>query len=125
MAITILCLTGGVTLVLKVVPLEAMIGILLWIGLTIADQYFREVPRQHGLVVVLGLIPTLAPWALLLINTTLRKGGLTLHALAPSFGSCLYIHGIIVLSQGFMISSLPLSAMMVFAIEGEFLKATL
>lgn len=121
--ITILCLVGGVTLVLKVVPLEAMIGILLWIGLVITAQAFQEVPKKHSAAVALGLVPALAAWGLLLIETALRKAGTGLFETAPKFGGDLYIDGIIALSQGFMLSCMVLSAMMVFVLERQFLKA--
>lgn len=123
--ITLLCLIGGVTLVLKVVPLEAMIGILLWIGLIITAQAFQEVPKKHSAAVALGLIPALAAWALLLIETALRKAGATLYAVAPQFGSDLFIYGVISLSQGFMLSCMLLAAMMVFVVEQQFLKAAI
>jgi len=121
--ITGLCLIGGVTLVLKVVPLEAMIGILLWIGMIITAQAFQEVPKRHSAAVALGLMPALAAWALLLIETALRKAGSGLFETAPKFGSDLYIYGIIALSQGFMLTCMLLSAMMVFVVERQFLKA--
>jgi AGZA family xanthine/uracil permease-like MFS transporter len=123
--ITTLCLIGGVTLALKVVPMEAMIGILLWIGIIITAQSFQEVPKKHSVAVALGLMPALAAWALLLIETTLRKVGATLYEVAPRFGGDLYIYGIISLSQGFMISCMLLSAMMVFVVERQLLKAAL
>lgn len=123
--ITILCLIGGVTLVLKVVPMEAMIGILLWIGLIITAQAFQEVPKKHSAAVALGLMPALAAWALLLIETSLRKAGTSLYEVAPKFGGDLYVYGIISLSQGFMITCMLLSAIMVFVVEREFLKAAI
>ncbi len=121
--ITVLCLIGGVALVLKVVPMEAMIGILLWIGLIITAQAFQEVPKKHSVAVAIGLMPALAAWALLLIETTLRKTGSSLYDVAPKFGGDLYIYGIISLSQGFMLTCMLLSAMMVFVVERQFIKA--
>lgn len=123
--ITILCLIGGVTLVLKVVPMEAMIGILLWIGMIITAQAFQEVPRKHSIAVALGLMPALAAWALLLIETALRKAGTGLFDIAPKFGGDLYVYGIISMSQGFMISCMVLSAMMVHVVERQFFKAAI
>jgi len=123
--ITLLCLIGGVTLVLRVVPMEAMIGILLWIGLIITAQAFQEVPRRHSAAVAVGLLPALAAWALLLVETALRKAGVGLYEAAPKFGADLYVYGIISLSQGFMLTCMILSAMMVFVVEREFLKAAL
>jgi AGZA family xanthine/uracil permease-like MFS transporter len=123
--ITVLCLIGGVTLVLKVVPMEAMIGILLWIGIIITAQAFAEVPKKHSLAVALGLIPALASWALLLVNTALAKAGTGLFEVAPKFGNDLFIYGIISLSQGFMLTCMVLSSMMAFVIERQFVKAAL
>jgi AGZA family xanthine/uracil permease-like MFS transporter len=48
--ITALCLVGGMTLVLRVVP-GGRPGILLWIGLIITAQAFQEVKREHALAV--------------------------------------------------------------------------
>ena len=55
-----LCMIGGVTLVLKFVPLEATLGILLWIGIIITAQAFQETPKQHALAVAVGFVPPLA-----------------------------------------------------------------
>jgi AGZA family xanthine/uracil permease-like MFS transporter len=121
--IAILCLLGGMTLVLKIVPIEATLGILLWVGIIITAQAFQEVPKRHALAVAFGLIPSLAAWALLLIETTARKAGKTLFEIAPTFGNDLYIHGVIALNQGFLLSAMVLAAILVFVIEREFLRA--
>jgi AGZA family xanthine/uracil permease-like MFS transporter len=118
-----LCFLGGMTLVLKVVPIEATLGILLWIGIIMTAQAFQEVPKRHALAVAFGLIPALAAWALLLIETTARKAGKTLFEIAPTFGNDLYIHGVIALNQGFLLSAMILAAILVFMIEREFLRA--
>jgi AGZA family xanthine/uracil permease-like MFS transporter len=91
----------------------------------ITAQAFQEVPRKHAVAVALGLMPALAAWALLLIETTLRKAGASLYDVAPKFGGDLYVYGIISLSQGFMITCMLLSAMMVFVVERQFFKAAL
>ena len=124
-AIALLCLVGGVTLVLKVVPLEAVIGILLWVGLIITAQSFQETPKKHALAVAVGLIPSLAAWALLLIETTLQKAGTSLYAVAPKYGGDLFIYGVIALNQGFILVSMILAAMLAFIIDRSFLKAGL
>lgn len=123
--IAALCLVGGVTLVLKFVPLEVAIGILLWIGVIMTSQAFEEVPKRHGLAVALGLVPSLAAWALLLVETTLRVAGSSLFEAAPKFGTDLYVHGLISLNQGFLLTSVILPAMLVLALEHQFLKAAL
>ncbi len=121
--VTVLCLLGGITLVLKVVPLEATLGILLWIGIIITAQAFQEVPKQHALAVAFGLIPSLAAWALWIVETSLRVAGKSLFEVASAFGSDFYIRGVIALNQGFLLSSMVLAAILVFVIEREFLRA--
>ncbi len=121
--ISMLCLTGGVALVLSVVPVEATLGILLWIAIIMTAQAFQETPKEHAPAVALGLIPSLAAWALLLVDTSLQSAGSSLYQAHDKFGSQLYIDGVISLSQGFILSSMALSAMLVFVIERKFLKA--
>ena len=123
--ITLLCLTGGLSLIQKVVPLETTLGILLWIAIIITAQAFQETPKPHALAVAVGFIPAFASWALLLIDTSLRVSGTTLFAMAPKFGSDLYLYGTIALSQGFLLTSMILSAVVVFMVEKQLSKAAL
>jgi len=122
-AVTALCLLGAVPLVLKLVPLDATIGILLWIGLVMTAQAFQEVPREHALAVALGLIPALAAWVLVQVETALRAAGSSLYEVAPRLGPDFALGGIIALSQGFLPTSMILSAILVFAIDRLFLRA--
>ena len=123
MVITLLCLFGGLTLVLKVIPIECTLGILLWIAIIITAQAFQEIPKPHALAVALGLIPSFAAWVLLQIETTLRVAGSSLFTMWDKFGPDLYIKGVVALSQGFIMTSMVLSAAVVFMIDRNFLKA--
>jgi len=114
---------GGMGLVVRFLPIEAVLGILLWIGLIMTAQAFQTVPKPHALAVGFGLVPALAAWALVLIETTLRAAGHSLYEIAPKFGGSLYIDGVIALSQGFMLTSMLLSAMLAHVIDSQFLKA--
>ena len=118
--IAALCLGGAVTAVLRVVPLEAALGILLWIGVIITAQAFQAVPRAHALAVAVGLIPSLAAWALFLIETTLRVNQIDILAAAPKFGNELFFSGLVALSQGFVLSSMILAALMTKLIDRQF-----
>lgn len=122
-AVTAICLLGATPLVLRVVPIDVTLGILLWVGIIITAQAFQEVPRAHAIAVALGLVPSFAAWALVLIEVALRAAGSSLFRAASAFGSELYIDGVIALSQGFLLTSIILSAMLVFVIERRFLHA--
>ena len=122
--ITALCLFGGVGLVLKFVPMEAMIGILLWIGIIIAAQAYRDVPRMHFLGVAFGFVPALAAWLLLNIETTLRVTGTSLFDAAAKFSpGDLALHGVFALNQGFILISMLFAALLVYSAERQWLRA--
>jgi AGZA family xanthine/uracil permease-like MFS transporter len=111
--------------VLKVIPLEATLGILLWIAVVMTAQAFAEVPKRHTLAVALGLVPALAAWALILIEASLRVAGMGLLDAVGALAAVerVYVTGIAALSQGFLVSSMVLAAMLVFVIERKFLLA--
>jgi AGZA family xanthine/uracil permease-like MFS transporter len=121
--ISALCLVGGVGLVLKFVPMEATLGILVWVSIIITAQAFQEIPKAHALAVAIGLIPSLAAWALLLVETSLRTAGSSLFIAAPKFGPGLFVQGAIALSQGFILTSMVLAAILALSIDHQFLKA--
>jgi adenine/guanine/hypoxanthine permease len=123
--ITLLCLSGGVTLFLKIVPRECIFGILLWIAIIITAQAFMEIPKEHSLAVAFGLIPAFAAYCFYLIEHALRVGGVTLNmAMADKLtNDNLFIRGIVILSQGYLLVSIIFAAVMVFIIERKFLKA--
>ncbi len=123
--ITLLCLFGGISLFLKVIPQECILGILLWVAIIITAQAFQEIPKAHALAVAFGLIPAFAAFVLqMVIEPTLAISGSSLFAAADKFGSLLYIRGVIFLSQGFLLTSMIFAAIMVYMIERKFLKAS-
>jgi AGZA family xanthine/uracil permease-like MFS transporter len=121
--ITAVCLFGGVGLLLKIVPLEAMIGILLWIGLIIGAQAYRDVPRMHFLGVAFGFIPTLAAWLMLNMETALRAGGLDWAGAATKLqDQGFWVEGLFALDQGFIVTSMIFAALLVYAAERQWLR---
>jgi AGZA family xanthine/uracil permease-like MFS transporter len=56
---TVLCLTGSLAFVAWLVPIEAGMAIVLWIGIMMAAQSFEATPRHHAPAVVMGLLPGL------------------------------------------------------------------
>lgn len=122
-----ICLTGTMDAVLRLIPMEAGIGILLWIGIIIAAQAFQETPKHHALAVAIGLFPSLASWGLNMVESGLRAAKTTLYSTVTSgaFQGIIPITGAIALSQGFIFTSMILSAMSVYVIEKEYKKAAL
>jgi AGZA family xanthine/uracil permease-like MFS transporter len=125
-AITGLCLFGGIAMVQNIAPIEAMLGILLWIGLIITAQAFEATPNRQVLAVAVGLVPALGAWAYLIIDLTLLKTGTRLFDVFGQFSqnpADLFIHGVIALNHGFIVSSMLLAATMAHVIEKKYLSA--
>ena len=124
--IGVLCFTGTIQSILGLIPLEAGVGILLYIGIIIVAQSFQETPKDHAPAVALGIVPALAAWGLLMIETGLRAAGKSLYdvGLEP-FGQTPAMHGVISLQQGFIFTSMILAAIGVALIERRFRTATL
>ena len=122
--VAIICLSGFITVILKVVPLEAGIGILLWIGIVIVAQAFQETPKHHAMAVAMGLFPAIAAWGLLMVESALRSAGTTLFIIGEdAFANNLAIHGMISLERGFIFTSMILASISVFLIEKNFSMA--
>jgi AGZA family xanthine/uracil permease-like MFS transporter len=123
--IAFLCLTGTIQAVLAVIPLEAGIGILLYIGIIIVAQSFQETPREHAPAVALGLVPALAGWGLMMVETGLRAAGKSLYevGLEKFSHESVAIHGMISLERGFIFTSMILAAIGVALIERKFFCA--
>ncbi len=121
-----LCFSGTVSWVIHAIPLEAGIGILLWIGIIICAQAFQVTPTQHAPAVAFGLFPCLAAWGTMMVESGLRAGGSSFYALGDlSVQGGLFLQGMLSLNQGFLFSAMILAAMAVCLIEKDFLRASI
>ena len=125
------CLFGLFGLVGQLVPIEAGMAIVLYIGIVIAAQCFQATPAAHAPAVVLGMLPGLAGWGALLLKAGLRAGGA--GGAGPPFGPALLLPlqqadvwaaGAFALEQGQIVAAMLLSALLVYVIEQRFLAAS-
>ena len=128
--ITIICLTGTLAWITWAIPIDAGMAIVLWIGIVISAQAFQATPREHAPAVVIGMLPGLGAWGALLAKNGLRAAGLGgpdkpfSAALIPEFlKSDTWIHGAFSLEQGFLFTSMLLSAAAVGVIERRWVIA--
>ncbi len=122
--ITLICLTGTVAWISQVVPMEAGMAIVLWIGIIITAQAFQATPKEHAPAVAVGLFPSIAAWGRITVSNTLTAAGSNLAKVGlPAFTGLVAIRGMIALEQGFIFTSMILAAISVFLIERQFLKA--
>jgi len=113
-----------VNLINKIVPMEAGIAIVLWIGIIISAQAYQATPREHAPAVVVGLFPAFAAWGLNVLKQGYMGAGTTLAEQAMKGVPINGFTGMIALNSGFIFTSMILSAISVFLIERDFLKAS-
>ena len=121
----VITLFGLVKAINTIVPMEAGIAIVLWIGIIIASQAFQATPRAHAPAVVVGLFPAFAAWGINILKQGYAGAGVTLAEAAEKGVPINGFSGILALDQGFIFTSMILGAISVFLIEREFLKASL
>jgi AGZA family xanthine/uracil permease-like MFS transporter len=125
---------GGLTyLINALVPMEAGMAIVLWIGIIITAQAFQATPPAHAPAVAVGLFPAIAAWGLLVLTQTLGAAGAVandpglaarvLAAPAAFQQSGLNLDGLVAISQGFMVACVVWSAMSAHLIDGAFRRA--
>ena len=129
---TVIGCTGAVALVGYLVPIEAGMAIVLWIGIVMVAQAFQATPRDHAPAVAVGLLPGIAAWGALMLKSGLRAGGFGSAerpfspALLPILGRAdVAAHGAFALEQGFLLTSMVWAAITVEIIERRFARASL
>ena len=120
------CLLGVVPLVLAAVPVAAIAPVLLFIGLIIGAQGFRETPRSHAPAIVLGIMPHLCHWASELIRDTLTAVGVpevTPAVMAKLGQQNVLLQAFDVIGGGAVMTGIVLSAIAVYVIDRKFWAA--
>ncbi len=126
-AVAAICLFGLVGLFLALIPIQALVPILLFIGLVIGAQAFTTTPARHAPAVVLAMLPNIASWAQGQIDGALGAAGTsaaTVGAAALNGGGVVY-DGMVLFGGGAVVAGLVLGAIAVFVIDREYTRAIL
>jgi len=116
-------LFGCVNLINKIVPMEAGIAIVLWIGVVITAQAYQATPPRHAPAVVVGLFPAFAAWGMNLLKRGYLGAGTTISDQVAAGVPINGFTGMAALESGFIFTSMILAAISVFLIERDFLRA--
>ncbi len=141
LVIALIGLTGAVGLINCIVPIEAGIAIVLWIGLVITAQAFQATPPSHAPAVAIGLFPGIAAW-----GATVMWGAFSMARSSPggehsaatmqslletndAGGGSLamvngfLIHGLNLMERGYIFTCMILAATSACLIDGRFRSA--
>jgi len=122
---TILCCSGGLTFLSWLIPLEAGMAVVIYIGIVISAQAFSSVEPRHFPAVVVGLLPGLGAWGVLMAKTGYRAaGGNFDEGIIGRFAQMnLAMVGGFALEQGFILTAMAFSAYTVHIIDRQLYRA--
>ncbi|MBI4700641.1 MAG: NCS2 family permease [Deltaproteobacteria bacterium] len=130
---TVLALGGLTGLIHAVVPIEAGMAIVLWIGIVITAQAFQATSRRHASAVAVGLFPAIAAWGLLILTQTLGAAGFATGD--AGLGAKVIAHtgafvaaginlgGLVAISQGFLLTCMIWAALSTAILDRDFRRA--
>lgn len=140
-------LLGLTSVIEAVVPIEAGMAIVLWIGIVITAQAFQATPREHAPAVSVGLFPAIAAWGILIVTLVLGATGIAIDMAGVSLSTAeapmktselaqmvlgnpkafslagLNLDGLVATSQGFMLTCLVWAAASTHLIDKKFRTA--
>jgi AGZA family xanthine/uracil permease-like MFS transporter len=116
-----------------IIPMEAGMAIVLWIGIVMAAQAFQATPNDHAPAVATGLFPAIAAWGLLILGQVLgaanfatgdfSMAGTILEHPEAFEAAGLHLDGLVATSQGFMLTCMVWAAASACLIDRAFLRA--
>ncbi|QDU79063.1 hypothetical protein Pla110_07670 [Polystyrenella longa] len=132
---TVICLTGVASLIQNIIPLEAGIAIVLWIGIIITAQAFQATPLEDAPAVAMGLFPAIAAWGATAVMGTFFALSFTGEGVATmqevleqnrDFDvNGFLLNGLLVMERGYIFTCMILSAMAACLIKRQFGAATI
>ena len=117
---------GVIAVMSSLIPLVAISPILLYIGMLIGAQAFQETPTRHAPAIVLALIPNIAAWGKLLIDSALGAAGTNAATVGlDKLGQVgVLYHGLEVLGAGAILGGMVLGAIGAFIIDKKYAEAS-
>jgi AGZA family xanthine/uracil permease-like MFS transporter len=117
---------GVIAVMSSLIPLVAISPILLYIGMLIGAQAFQETPKHHAPAIILALIPNIAAWGKLLVDSSLGAAGTSAAAVGlDKLGQVgVLYHGLEVLAGGAILSGMIHGAVGAFIVDKRYMEAS-
>ena len=130
LAVTLICLTGTVAFINSLIPMQAGVAIVLWIGVIITAQAFQATPPHHAPAVAIGLFPAIAAWgANVVFGAFMTSGGKTveevLRAAPTAEVNGFLIQGLLLMDRGYIFTCMLLAAISAFLLDRKFYSAAI
>jgi len=125
--VAVVCFSGLVGLFLGIFPMQALVPILLYIGLVIGAQATSVSALRYAPAIILAMLPSLAQWASGLIDNSLGAAGT--NAAKVGFdnlaGNGVIYQGLQLFGSGAVLVGILLGAITVFVIDHKMYAAAI
>ena len=123
--VALVCFTGLVGTFLAIFPMQALVPVLLYIGLVIGSQANTTSARRYAPAIVLAILPSLAQWATGQIDNALAAAGTTAATVGTGklIESGVIYDGLKLLGQGAVLVGILLGAIACFVIDRRYYAA--
>lgn len=125
--IALICLTGSASLIAWLIPEDAGLAIVIWVGLVIMLQAFEVVTPRQWIAVIIGLLPAMGAWASQWMKSLLRNSPTAPGAeiFSPATLEVWHQHnlfpdGAFALEQGFVFTATVWAAVVLHIVERRF-----
>ena len=108
---------GFLSIVVNLIPEAAVAPILIFIGIEIMAQSFSATPKEHHKAIAMSFLPPIAYLVLIQVHSVMGNVGLDASALKGE--AAVTYHALVILANGFIISSLLWGASLAKIIDHE------
>lgn len=125
--VAIVCFSGMIGIFLGIFPMQALVPILLYIGLVIGAQAYNVSAMRYAPAIVIAMLPALAEWATGLVDNALAAAGTSVEdvGVAALIGNGVIYDGLKLFGQGSVLTGILLGAITCFVIDRRLYSAAI
>lgn len=125
--VAVVCFTGLIGTFLAIFPMQALVPVLLYIGLVIGAQGFNVSAKRYAPAIVIAMIPSIAEWATGQIDNALAAAGTTASevGVATLVDNGVIYDGLKLLGQGAVLVGVVLGAITCLIIDRRLYAAAI
>lgn len=123
--VAVVCFTGLVGTFLAIFPMQALVPVLLYIGMVMGAQAFDVSPRRYSPALIIAMIPSIAEWAAGQVDDALAAVNTTAGAVGESrlTSAGVIYNGLHLLGQGAVLVGILLGSITCFIIDRKLRSA--
>lgn len=118
----LICTTGLTGVLMTLIPTEAVMVLLIFVGFSVTDSTFRSIDKKYYQVIFLSLMPILFQYMQTLISSSVQAAGSTLESMPVELFAeySVPIKGIMYLGNGGFLTSLLLAGLLACVVDRRY-----